>query len=553
MNAEQRKELMGHLSAYLDGELDDEQRGEIEALLEQDPSAQRLLDELRMTAALVADLPRAEASDDLLESLSGRMERQALLDDAVQAQQPPPERSWSGLRWLAVAAVAAISLTSVYLLWPGFEHQPGHQYVMDDSAADESAGGREEESVGETIYRMVDEPVETLKSRSLSDNDADVAVSDKIESSRALTDEKKDLSGGDSAYSLFLEPAENMETAVLTFNFADQAQLAAAAETLQAKYNARPIDAVARQQARSDQYFSKSISPNPVEYMDADLGEALSGDAFAWTDEMPTPQTLVMTVDDPVELSNAMASIDEVAGRARSVRVVDADINLRGRFYGLGERAKQVHSAGVAPAAAPKAPPKKEPKRDPASPLGAVTESVSEEIEVFLRQLARSDHVREELDKDGGMLGGMGGYLTDEENQEADDDIDAAPARTQPALGLSNTEPARTQPAPAAEMAEGLAWQRADESDEEDTGGQQEIWRRVLRPNQPVSIDRRRAYFARDARESRASAAMTLPAAQVGEHLDTNLWSMQSDYPLNLYIYINEAATRPPIGTQPVD
>ena len=78
-------ELTELLSAYLDGELADEQRMEVEALLADDAETRALLDEIRATVELVRSLPRAKASDDLMDGLRSRLERKALLG----GNQPP--------------------------------------------------------------------------------------------------------------------------------------------------------------------------------------------------------------------------------------------------------------------------------------------------------------------------------------------------------------------------------------------------------------------------------------------------------------------------------
>lgn len=141
MNARERERLESHLSAYLDDELTPDERGEVESFLESDADARALLAELRATIQAVQSLPRARASDDLLDHIRGRMERQALLGDEPATLPEARGGGFSG-RWLAAAAVVALACLSGYLVWllgePG--PTPGH----DSSYVRESGEGREQ-------------------------------------------------------------------------------------------------------------------------------------------------------------------------------------------------------------------------------------------------------------------------------------------------------------------------------------------------------------------------------------------------------------------------
>lgn len=118
MAADHRDEFEAQLSAYLDGELSERQRAEVEGRLASDLQARRLLDELKATIKAVQGLPRATASDELLESLRTRMERRALLGEGGAAERPPARRSGPALRWLATAAVIGLAFVATYLMWP---------------------------------------------------------------------------------------------------------------------------------------------------------------------------------------------------------------------------------------------------------------------------------------------------------------------------------------------------------------------------------------------------------------------------------------------------
>lgn len=132
MSDDRRRELECQLSAYLDDELGLAERREVEALLAADEDARTLLKELRATAEAVRNLPRARASDHLIESLRARMERQSLLEGRpVPVRTAGRGRSYPG--WFAAAAVIGLVAGAGYLAWPWVRDQldpPGRQYAM---------------------------------------------------------------------------------------------------------------------------------------------------------------------------------------------------------------------------------------------------------------------------------------------------------------------------------------------------------------------------------------------------------------------------------------
>ena len=110
MSAAQRETIGELLSAYLDGEVSDEQRAQIEALLETDAAARALLTELEQAAAAVRSLPRGATPPSVLEDITARVEREELLgsaDDQVTLERHKrgPFRSS-----LAVAAMLFIAV-----------------------------------------------------------------------------------------------------------------------------------------------------------------------------------------------------------------------------------------------------------------------------------------------------------------------------------------------------------------------------------------------------------------------------------------------------------
>lgn len=132
MSDDRRRELEAQLSAYLDDELGLDERREVEARLAVDEGARELLKELRATVEAVRGLPRARASENLVESLRARMERQSLLESRpVSARATGGGRSY--LKWMAAAAIVGLTVASGYLMWPlAREHfnRPGQQYAM---------------------------------------------------------------------------------------------------------------------------------------------------------------------------------------------------------------------------------------------------------------------------------------------------------------------------------------------------------------------------------------------------------------------------------------
>ena len=94
------------LCAYIEGDLDDAGRAQIEKHLQENPRHQKLIQELMTTRDLVRDLPRVKAPVDVGESVRGRVERSILLDDSPQANRDHSSRNWLP----QIFAVAAIFL-----------------------------------------------------------------------------------------------------------------------------------------------------------------------------------------------------------------------------------------------------------------------------------------------------------------------------------------------------------------------------------------------------------------------------------------------------------
>jgi len=94
------------LCAYIEGDLDDAGRAEIEKHLRDNPQHRQLIAELIATRDLVRNLPRVKTSGDANESLRGQVARSILLDDPDNTKPA----SSSGRRLPGVLVAAAIVL-----------------------------------------------------------------------------------------------------------------------------------------------------------------------------------------------------------------------------------------------------------------------------------------------------------------------------------------------------------------------------------------------------------------------------------------------------------
>jgi len=112
------------LCAYIEGDLDEAGRAQIEKHLQEHPQHRKLIAALTATRDMMRDLPRAKAPADVGEWLHGQVERSILLDDAdlkATAQRAKPSR-WPQL--LGVAAVlllfAALGIIVMRMVMPTF-------------------------------------------------------------------------------------------------------------------------------------------------------------------------------------------------------------------------------------------------------------------------------------------------------------------------------------------------------------------------------------------------------------------------------------------------
>jgi len=113
------------LTAYLDGELSESERREVDALLARDPGAAALLESLRQVSESVAALPREHAPYGLSAAVQDRMARRSLLDGRSQESgRLPPLVMW--MNRLAVAACLALVCTAG---WLGMQNRVAHAPV----------------------------------------------------------------------------------------------------------------------------------------------------------------------------------------------------------------------------------------------------------------------------------------------------------------------------------------------------------------------------------------------------------------------------------------
>src|SRR5262249_46558990 len=93
------------LCAYIEGDLDQAGRAEIEKHLQANPQHRKLIEELIATRDLVRNLPRVSAPGDVGETFRGQVERSILLADSEPRAAAGAMRI---SRWPQFAAIAAV-------------------------------------------------------------------------------------------------------------------------------------------------------------------------------------------------------------------------------------------------------------------------------------------------------------------------------------------------------------------------------------------------------------------------------------------------------------
>jgi len=106
-----------YLSAYLDDELADARRAEVESLLATDPAVGARLQAIRDTVERLRALPRRPAPPHMLDDLNAQMERRLLLGDEAP---PLPGRSYRRTAISLLASAALVTITVGGGLWVFF-------------------------------------------------------------------------------------------------------------------------------------------------------------------------------------------------------------------------------------------------------------------------------------------------------------------------------------------------------------------------------------------------------------------------------------------------
>src|SRR4051812_1376885 len=103
------EQIEAKLCAYLEGELDEQGRAEIEKHLEQHPAHRKLLSEVGKTRGLLRALPREPAPPDICEAFQGQLERSVLLSDFDNSASGSSMKINRWPQHLAVAAVVVLA------------------------------------------------------------------------------------------------------------------------------------------------------------------------------------------------------------------------------------------------------------------------------------------------------------------------------------------------------------------------------------------------------------------------------------------------------------
>src|SRR5687768_8874686 len=104
--------IESRLCDYIEQELDEAGRLEIEKHLEANPQHRELLDDLKETRRMVREIPREAAPPEVLESLQGQLERSVLLSPAEEEES---DLVLHVRRLPQVMAIAAMLLLAVGL------------------------------------------------------------------------------------------------------------------------------------------------------------------------------------------------------------------------------------------------------------------------------------------------------------------------------------------------------------------------------------------------------------------------------------------------------
>ena len=114
------EQIESRLAAYIDGELPESERAEIEKYLTANPGHRQLIEELRGHKRKLASLPRERAPADIMDHLQSHLERQVLLENVEAAAGALRINRWP--QWSAIAAMLLLTTglgVLVYAVLPG--------------------------------------------------------------------------------------------------------------------------------------------------------------------------------------------------------------------------------------------------------------------------------------------------------------------------------------------------------------------------------------------------------------------------------------------------
>src|SRR3954451_11566802 len=118
-----KEKIEAQLCAYIDGDISDADRAEIERHLEANPHHRELIRDLQGTRDVLQSIPRASIPGELNESLTGQLERSSLLDPT----DDEPNTVVRINRWPQFTAVAAVLLLAAGLAFVVYYSLPTNQ------------------------------------------------------------------------------------------------------------------------------------------------------------------------------------------------------------------------------------------------------------------------------------------------------------------------------------------------------------------------------------------------------------------------------------------
>lgn len=131
--ARQIRELTERLSAYIDGELSDEECRQVEATLARDETARQVLSELRALSSAVGALPFEPGPAEIKERVLRTMERRELLGADAVASVGEPRAGWRLFQLVATAAIVGLAVgVGYFAIRSASEYQPDIELAQYD-------------------------------------------------------------------------------------------------------------------------------------------------------------------------------------------------------------------------------------------------------------------------------------------------------------------------------------------------------------------------------------------------------------------------------------